>query len=303
MRRAHAGAAWSCALVAAISVGCVPDIHSGTGGGTGSTTGTGAGGNGGASTSAASGGAGGATSSSTATTSSTTSGGTGGGGGDLAPDQIPGLVLWLDSSKGTAADVSHQDRIAVWADQSSHGNNAHSGAYQQDPLLAQSGFKSFDVLKFSIGGSISALGITDDASIRFGTGAFALVFVISELNSQSSTLWSKGGAGGLQVTADTNINVLTPTASAHAFLPNPTGFHIVSVRGPALEIRIDGVPAAGTMSTSDLSATGGDLSVGAGSGANDFAEIDYLQLVAYKGAVTDGQIAGLESYLKTKYGL
>src|SRR5262249_22759945 len=140
---------------------------------------------------------------------------------------------------------------------------------------------------------------TDDASLRFGTGDFAMVFVVAETHPEPATLWNKGG---LTVTADMLINVVTPTAEAHAFLPNPTSFHVVSIRGPALEIRIDGVVTAGTTSTSDVSGTGLPLEIGAGYGANNFALIDYLQLVAYKGKVTDGEIAGLESYLTTKYG-
>ena len=132
------------------------------------------------------------------------------------------------------------------------------------------------------------------------TGALAVVFVLKEAHIQSATLFQKGD---LQITADVNINVLTPTGNAHAFLPDPMSFHIVSVRGPELEIRIDGVPAAGTTSTTDLdAAVPSDLQIGAGGGANNFAAIDYLHLVAYKGAVTDNQIAGLESYLKNKYG-
>jgi hypothetical protein len=115
-------------------------------------------------------------------------------------------------------------------------------------------------------------------------------------------LWDKGGPNGLYISADVNINVTTPTASVHAFLPNPQSFHIIAIRGPALEVRIDGATTTGTTSTSNLDFTGTDLWMGAEGGANNSAEVDYLQFIAFKGKVSDGQIAALELYLKNKYG-
>lgn len=38
-------------------------------------------------------------------------------------------------------------------------------------------------------------------------------------------------------------------------------------------------------------------------GAKGPNEVQYLQVIAYKGAVSDPQMTGLEAYLATKYGL
>lgn len=220
-------------------------------------------------------------------------------GGPLSPDQIPGLSLWLDSSKGTTPDLVHPPLISLWADQSGHGNNAKNSAYQQAPGLTVSGYKSFDIISFGPG-TMSV--IDDDASLRFGTGAFALVEVLREplANAGTTPIWSKPNAAlGFYVTLDQAITATTPSATVAALLTNPTTFHVVAIRGPALEIRVDGVTTKGTSSSSDISQTG----VQVWFGALGPDRVEYLQVIAYKGAVSDLQMTGLETYLATKYGL
>jgi hypothetical protein len=222
--------------------------------------------------------------------------------GPLSPDQIPGLSLWLDSSKGTTPDSMYPNLVQIWADQSPHGNNATDQGYQEEPLLMKSGYKSFDVVDFNASSSPKIMNITDDASLQFGTGDFAVAFVMNAQTLPTIPIYEKDQQNGLTISVDQNVNAITPTAAAHAFMMQ-NAWHIVVVRGAALEIRIDGTPTKGTLNTSNLSASGVLLQVGAFASSNQSPTIEFLQVIAYKGTVSDTQVVGLESYLKGKYGL
>jgi hypothetical protein len=243
--------------------------------------------------------------STTASSTTSTSSGTGGGDAGITPlsaDQIPGLSLWLDSSKGTVPDSQYPMLVHIWADQSTHGNNASTTAYQQEPALINFGYKSFNVVEYNVGGALKILTINDDPSLHFGTGDFAVAMVMKESQMQTTPIFQRTD-NGLVFSVDNNFNVVTPTAQAHAVLTaSPTGWHIIVVRGAALEIRIDGVATAGTTNATDLS-NPSSIWLGAVIGPNEYATIDWLQVIAYQGHVSDAQVAGLESYLKMTYGL
>jgi hypothetical protein len=118
----------------------------------------------------------------------------------------------------------------------------------------------------------------------------------------TTTIYAKDPVNGLVISVDNNVNVVTPTAAAHAYMTQDA-WHVVLVRGPALEVRIDGVTTTGTTSTSDLSAVGTSISLGPTAGSPLMATIEYLHFLVYQGGMSDAQAAGLESHLKTEYGL
>ena len=225
--------------------------------------------------------------------------------GPLSPKDLPGLSLWLDSDKGLSLcpdGVTAQ----IWADQSPNANNAKTTCSG-----GSSGFSRVVVLKSDIKGHdalsfvwSSSMTIKDDPSLQFGTGPFALVAVLSTSGGSTATdLFLKTpGVRNLNLTIDVNINLLTPSADAHAFFP-ATGYHLVVVRGPSLEIRIDGVAAKGKTCTDDLSTPGGDVFIGGQQFGSIDTERDFhlAEFIAVKGAVTDAQVTGVESYLKSKY--
>src|SRR6185437_12539568 len=119
------------------------------------------------------------------------------------------------------------------------------------------GHKSHDVVNaIPDGGAIGAIQtvfVQDDPSLQFGTGDFAIAMV---LNAQQLTeptkLWQKNWFT-ISVDPNQNLNVATYTAAAHAHMALGT-WHVVLIRGPALEVRIDGMATTGTTSTDDLSA-------------------------------------------------
>ena len=224
--------------------------------------------------------------------------------GPLSPKDLPGLSLWLDGDKGVSL-CPDGGTAQIWADQSPNANTAKTycsgGPTGFSMLLVfKSDIKGHDALGF--GGSRN-MTIKDDPTLQFGTGPFALVAVISGgIGSTATDVFVKSpGLPKLDLTIDTNINVLTPSADSHSLFP-ATGYHVVVVRGPSLEIRVDGVATKGKTSTDDLSLPGGDMSIGHSSLGGDTARDFHLaEFIAVKGAVTDAQVTGVESYLKSKY--
>lgn len=136
-------------------------------------------------------------------------------------------------------------------------------------------------------------------------GDFAIAFVMRASASSDVTFWSKGqwSSSNLALTYGQTIAVRTPSASAVAALP-ASGFHVYTVRGAALEMRVDGMSTTGSTNTTDLSQPGGALNLGPLTGGSGVvANLECLELVAYKGTVSETQIQGLETYFKEKYGL
>jgi len=227
--------------------------------------------------------------------------------GPLAPDQIPNLVLWLDSMKGITTDTTCTKNVVVWADQSPHKNNVKNTADPclNTPTVSLSGYKSFDVVQFIPNGTGQLLHATDDPSLHLGTADFAIAMVIQNPHSgEDGRIWDQGA---LQLFVYGPTSTFTGSVQGvgnvlQAPLSTST-FHIVVLRGPAFEVRIDGVSAKGTNPSVDLSA-GGGLDFGCvETQGNDYPETDYLEIAEYQGTVTDGQVIGLESWLKNKYGL
>jgi len=224
----------------------------------------------------------------------------------VAPNQISGLVLWLDSSFGVVADGSFPTLVSQWNDRSTAGNGAVDTAYQQEPTAVKLGYKTFDVLQFPAGGGNGnkLMSIADSVSLQFGTSPFALAFVfrIPKNQANTATMWTKGS--GLSVSVSNIFTAGAGSASVSALLPNPTSVHVVVVRGPSLELRIDGAATSGGIITSDIGAAQFPVQLGAiASAPNDPITIDYLAVLAYKGQVSDPDVKGVEAYLREKYGL
>ncbi|HEX4517298.1 MAG TPA: hypothetical protein VH054_27320 [Polyangiaceae bacterium] len=227
-------------------------------------------------------------------------------GGPLAPNQIPNLVLWVDSMHGITTDNTCTKNVVLWADQSPHKNNLKNtlDPCQNTPTVSLSGYKSFDVVQFNPSGTGQLLHATDDPSIHLGTSDFAIAMVIQNPHfGEDGRIWDQGalqifeyGTSTFTASVQNVGNVLQAPFSANAF-------HVVVLRGPAFEARVDGVTTKGTNPNVDLSAGGGlDFGCVATQG-NDTPETDYLEVIEYQGTVSDAQVVGLESWLKNKYGL
>lgn len=230
----------------------------------------------------------------------------------VTPDKLSGLSLWLDAMKGvtTFADGSMQ----IWADQSPNINNAKGrcgggggcGGGTSGPLIIKSAIKGNDAIV--VGGyNRGYVNIPDDPTLQFGTGPFAIiaVFAVQMPTSDPVYVLQKSSPSGLpnefNVVIDSNVNVHTPTADAHAFVSD-TVYHAVVIRGPALQVRIDGATTTGTTNTSDISYPASQITMGLPStGSSGPREIDLTEYILVKGSLSDADVAGIELYLKNRY--
>jgi hypothetical protein len=212
--------------------------------------------------------------------------------------------LWLDGDKGVTLNTDGTT-AKTWDDQSGNFNNGRgecSGPY--GPAVLSSALHGHNAMKLGSSGSNCGFVINDAASLQFGTGPFAVIAVVQQNSSTSlaaENLYVKQGptaGAGLFVTADSNVNATTPSAAAHAFMPS-TGYHVVVIRGPALEARVDGSSSKGSTSSDDVSYPGSYVLIG----YNDGRELDLAEMVAVKGSLSDDQVVGIENYMKAKYGL
>ncbi len=233
----------------------------------------------------------------------------------ITPDKLTGLSLWLDGDKDVTANSTGE--VTLWKDQSGQANDAKSLFTTARPTWNKSAIKGHDALRFH--SACPYLTVLDDPTLQFGTGPFMIVAVSAwDSGYQGSVIFLKDlpdpGAvlGGLHlnytgaVGIDAHVSALTPTADAFDGFSN-TNFHAVIVRGPALQIRMDGVAVTGKTNTTDLSAVGKDVHIGGpvasmtSGGSANCGQMDVAELVVVKGAVTDAQVDGLELYLKTRY--
>ncbi len=255
--------------------------------------------------------------------------------GDAAswsPTQIGGLALWLDAMSSVTYDGAN--RVLVWGDRSGGSNNAAPSSCT-GPLRAAASQNGRDTLVFD--GAANCLRVVDAASLQFGAGDFAVFVVARYANVPTfgqpnaiATLFAKrpvATAGTTWVGAALFANTISPanTRKLSAWQGNVTGNIATGAtdnlndnayrrfgmarRGTALEVYVNGV-LDGTQAVSalDVSAAtrpvwiGGEPDQGAAPGVN-FVLGNLAEVVAVKGTVTAAQIAQLDAYLKTKWGL
>lgn len=268
----------------------------------------------------------GGTATDAATGSDAASNDSGGGGtdagsdsGSFSPTMLPGLALWLDAAKG----VGGTTEVGSWADQSGKGNNASKSDGGGSPSLMASAFNGLPAIHFEPPAA-DAFEIQDNASLDV-TGDFLIeaVFDFRNTAEYSSVVLKQAapypyagpcifvnyptysGDGGLYTTIDGQLTanyqyvdfVATATQGLNDGQGRLFGFRRV---GTTIESRLNGAasithPDAGLI---DVSAVGRLTYIGSGTLKGDVAEV-----VVVNGTTSDADLAALEGYLKTKYGL
>lgn len=223
-------------------------------------------------------------------------------GPPLSPSDVPGLVLWLEGDLGVVADPRRTGSIAKWQDQSGNGNDAIyggdpiSGGYLTVDSAAQNGHDAL-----SCG---ATLGIADDPSLTFGTGDFLVIEVVKADLIHGGTYWDKtSGAPGESLVANVSG---TPQFEAfvgekHAIVAAPPGngiFVILTMRGQATSLRVNGVQANGGTNTVDLTEPNVPVTICGGRPEQETAEV-----IAVKGSVSIEDTRRIEKYLRIKYAL
>jgi hypothetical protein len=227
----------------------------------------------------------------------------------FSPRQIPGLVLWLDASQ--ISGLSDGDSIAAWTDASGNNQNASQATGTKKPVYKIGVINGKPVVRFDgvddflENGTFAALNNSSAASLfivkKHTSGAlirFPLFFV---------NLFYQFNLGGgpkywrTSATEDANATLdwTTWTYEAQLFDGSQSG------NANRLKIRSNGSPVSvsytGTIAATLGSGTGFYVSTSDGTlypWNGDIAEI-----IAYSTALSDGDLAQLERYLATKYGL
>lgn len=235
------------------------------------------------------------------------------------------VAMWLAPSSLQETDGG----VTKWADLSGNGNDAVQNNATYQPTFTMAGLNGLPAATFN--GPATFLSIADTTANRWGTGDFAMYAVIkgaATTTANFAMLYQKT-AGSAYDGINLYVNSAKPAVSTLAaiqisgavYLDNkapPATFidgtpHILGGRryGQTLEIRVDGASSnimtndAGLLNV-DVSAMGSPAAIGQnGNGGAEFQQYhgDISELIAVVGTITDGDVANLEAYFKTKYGL
>jgi hypothetical protein len=245
---------------------------------------------------------------------------------------VPGLALWLNASVGvTASGTSH---VSVWADQSGNHNDASELDATYQPMLVASSIDHLPAVHFtaSVGGG-TMMTIADSSTLEWSTGDYLIAVVTRYDNRPSATpateaaigygtLFSKQvNGGGVALFANTPASggaagstAFSSYVSAMGGVSNTAlGFNDGTARllatartmGTTLALRVNGSQTAtGAVPSVDVD----EPFVGARLGASGETLVqqldgDIAEMIAVKGALAPGDLAGIEAYLMTKYGL
>lgn len=214
---------------------------------------------------------------------------------------MPGLVLWLDAAKGVTGTTA----VTSWMDQSASGNDASPSGPAPPPSLAPSAIGGRPALHWS--GS-APLAIAASATLGFGTGDFLVEVVAHVIQGNGGFFRADDGSGKVLVFYATSLleaDMLTPGDQAfHGTTllgATKTGYVAGLVRtGTKIDFRLNGaLDATGTCAAGTDLGTMASGKIGYGvDGQQDLAEI-----VVVKGTTSASDLAKLEAYMRSKYGL
>ena len=226
--------------------------------------------------------------------------------GGFTVASLPGLSMWLTASTGIVADPAKAGRVKRWLDQSGNANHAEKRPSENGPLFDPQALNGYDVLEFDA--DSTGLTVADAASLKFGTGAFALVAVARvQTGDQDWTgLWWKGspgfivGFGATPGSFDVSANGLVAKCS---FPSGPVAWRVYTLRGPALRLTAGTSTATGSTSTYDLSSGNDWWMILPQNGGSHLATSKLAELIFINGTLSDANLAALVAHLTAKYAL
>jgi hypothetical protein len=235
-----------------------------------------------------------------------------------------GLALWLDAAERVTLTAN---RVSAWQDRSPNQHSATQSTATARPMVEANGINGRPVVRFP---RSTFLRIADAPSLQFGTGDFCVVVVARhttpsngfDADEQNGALYLKaqpvtfpyrgvsmfanfnrsGASSALGVQVDHNVFARTGGGGYNDGRPFVLGARRVGAR---LEARLNGAVAGVVQNAGnvDVSAPGQPAFLGGRSDGIQFLTGDIAEVVAHKGALADAELAKLEAYLRTKYGL
>ncbi len=245
----------------------------------------------------------------------------------FTPEDIKAkLTFWFDPT--SLMQVGGQ--VTGWTDLTGNGNSATQTNATYRPTYTAAGIHGLPSATFAAPNTF--LRIPDGPQMQWGTSDL-LVEIVVRGNTQSAAeamLYQKTGPSPYDG-ASLYLNADKPTATTLAgaqvsgqiyvvSAAPPATFddgsvHVLGLRrsGVALEVRVDGVVSNSIVNASvgtvDVSSVGADAIIGQnGYGApstNEFQQFhgDIAEMIGVKGLLTQTELANVEQYLKTRYGI
>jgi hypothetical protein len=236
------------------------------------------------------------------------------------PTRLANLSLWLDAEVGV---TSIADLVSVWRDRSGHGNDASQPLASERPMLVTGALNGHAVVRFD--GNSNFLSIPDAPSLRWGTGDYTVEVVLSFTNDPNvgwgygmvfakfetinpwigPTMWANYPNIPSVIAASNRADEVVISDMTNL---NDGASRVVGMRRTGLthfEVRVNGTPTARTVSITNVDALSNFVYIG-GQPQPDVIQAlkgDIAEIVAVGGTLPPADLATLEAYFKTKYGL
>jgi hypothetical protein len=239
-----------------------------------------------------------------------------------SPDDISGLVLWLDADDSSTLSLSGSN-VTQWDDKSGSANHAVQATSAQQPVLVTAEQNGRDVLRFT------PTGVNSDDHVRTGssvwTGNATRTMVCVYRDSRSPKTLYKGTVAGASDGPDPGgwfvIQARTasvrgdPACSARGggldvmYGPPPDASWKIAAAvydGTSIKVYRNGVQVGESQSTGVLDTQDNGFFVGCLYVVGDFADGldgDVGEVICYNRALTETELADLTSVLSTKWDI
>lgn len=235
------------------------------------------------------------------------------------PDEVTGLVLWLDAMDPTTFTFSADPLIQTWADKSGNGNDAGvDGAGTAPDRVTISGrqWVQFD-------GVDEFMEVPDDNTLDFGTGDFTIIVVYQSADTNFGSLFDKRGAAPEFYTARLNAtdaddgdfvwaigdgpNTAVMVETDQTF--NDDARRSVTCMRDGTDIRLFANNVETTQSPFDATSVGTTdsttpLTIGAfNQGGSRFLAGEIGEILIYDNAVGSSDLADIQAYLDFRWGM
>lgn len=245
----------------------------------------------------------------------------------VTPSQIPSLNLWYDASVSNSAYIqtgaglapTNGQGVAQWIDKQGAGRNANQSAGSKQPTWQASQQNSLGTIKFDgtndffslnpIAWALSLPGQTTYVVFKFAATTDQMHLCSS--NTNGFAFYNNGGflaaetAGG-NATSDAAIDTTNYHYVGQILDGTQTDANITVQNNLRLRVRLDGVQRTLTFNTNVGTATSGaanTLNVGADDAQNNLLNGYIGELLIWTRTLNATEIADVESYLATKWGI
>jgi hypothetical protein len=235
-----------------------------------------------------------------------------------SPTDIAGCVGWWDSSDlsamrqnsdGTGV-VAAGDPVGYWADKSSTGAHV-TGSGSARPTLSATGFNSRQALVFngsstnlSRGSYTSQSGLSAMTRIAVCAHTTNTVAMMTRVTASGNFGFMYANSGARSSVDNDAANFGTFQVGATSIIP--AGLYADSYSNSAISFYSSGLGIVGTLNGTipATSASGSaTLHIGSNSGVNFFWNGPIAEYIVFNRALTRAELARVESYLATKWGI